>query len=117
MGFFKNREGYYVKYEEEIQEFIVEGEFIEEIYGLVLDYACLTNKRIIFTDKAIGTKEMELISIPYSKVEAVSIIKGKLFSLTNKISIYTKFQNYSLEFIKGANVTEFYKTITKYICD
>ena len=64
-------------YEGEIKEFLLDNESIKEIYGLIMDYLCFTNKRLIFVDKELSFKEPKttIYSIPYSKITGVGLEK------------------------------------------
>ena len=101
---------------ENVQEYLIEGEVVEQVYGLVVDFIALTNKRVIFVDKIIGFKNTSVTSIPYSKIESISIENGKALSFSNEIEIVTKHKAYVLKFVKGADVVGFYKSLTKHIC-
>jgi hypothetical protein len=100
MALFKsgeNRE----KHLQQIQEFLFEGEQIERTYGLVnSQFIGLTNKRLIFVGKIPLTKQMQVISIPYSKIEEIGFEITSAFSLTNKINVITKSGKHELEFDK-----------------
>lgn len=100
----------------DIQEYLIEGEAVEQVYGLLVDFVALTNKRVIFVDKTIVSKKTSVTSIPYSKIESISIEKGKTLALSNEIEIVTKHKAYELKFVKGGDVVGFYKSLTKHIC-
>lgn len=53
----------------QVQEFLYEGEELEQTYGLMIDFIALTSTRIIFVDKTFLSKNSAVISIPYSKIE------------------------------------------------
>lgn len=103
-------------YQEEAEEYLVDGEEIITVRGLILDFVCLTNKRVFFVDKKFTSSATALISIPYEKIDAIAIEKGKTFSLTNEIEIMTKGKEFELKFIKGEDVVGFYKQLTKLVC-
>lgn len=104
--------------ENEVKELLFDGETIEEIYPLLLDFVCLTNKRVILVDKKLTSSEVFIYSIPYSKIEEISMEKGKMLTLSNQIEIMTKAKTHDLKFIKGTNtsVLDFYKKVCKHIC-
>jgi len=116
MALFKsgeNRE----KHLQQIQEFLFEGEQIERTYGLVSsEFIALTNKRLIFVEKVPLSKQIQVTSIPYSKIEEIGFEITGSFSLTNKINVITKAGKHELEFDKSANVKEFYMILSKHIC-
>jgi len=35
----------------EIENYLFDGEVIENTYGLLMDFACLTNKRVLFVEQ------------------------------------------------------------------
>lgn len=98
----------------ELQNFLIEGESIGQIYRLQLDFAALTSLRLIFVDKNLGSNKTEVTSIPYSKIEAISIEQGK--ALSDEVEIATKHKAYKLKFYKGTDVLGFYNTLAKHIC-
>jgi len=120
VGLFSNKEATkkdpLEAYRNEIQEFLLEDEKIEELYSLLLDYVCITNKRLIFVDKSIMDQEVEIVTLPFSKIETISVVKNsKMFALTDKIKIMTKNKDYELKFIKNTNVKEFYNSLARNI--
>lgn len=95
------------------QDFLIEGEYIEQIYKLQLDFAALTNLRLIFIDNNLGSNKKVVTSIPYSKIEVISIDEG---TLSDEVEIATKHKAYKLKFYKGTDVLGFYNTLAKHIC-
>ena len=123
MGIFSGKEKSEKKspremYEEEIKEFLLPGESIEEIYSLILDYICFTNKRLIFVDKDISFKEPKttINSVPYSQISGVGLVKNeKAFAFTDELILSTRYKNFDLKFIKGTNIKEVYNKINEKI--
>lgn len=102
----------------EVEKFLLDDENIEEIYPLILDFLCFTNKRIIFVDKNISFKEPKTVitSIPYSKVDGFGLVKNeKAFSFTDELILNTKARDYNLKFIKNTNLQEVYNKIAEKI--
>ncbi|GIP51844.1 MULTISPECIES: PH domain-containing protein [Paenibacillus] len=115
MAFFKsgeNRE----KHLQQVQEFLFEGEQVNHTYGLSSDFVALTNKRMIYVGKLPLSKQIQVTTIPYSKIEEIGFEITGTFSLTNKINVITKAGKHELEFDKAANIKEFYLNLSKHIC-
>lgn len=99
----------------EVEQFLVNGEVIEHIYPLILDFLCITNKRLIFVDKDLNLSKpktkTQIHSIPFSKIESVSLEKNdKLFAFTNTIEIATKAETHELKFT-STNIVEIFNNI------
>ncbi|MBU8907653.1 PH domain-containing protein [Desertibacillus haloalkaliphilus] len=116
MSFFKSRDNQ-EKHIDQIQEYLIPGEQLEQTYGLVIDFVALTDKRILFVDKSFVSKATAVVTIPYSKIEEIAIQKSGTLSFTNKVEITTKGGSHELSFVKGADVFGFYKKLTSKICD
>lgn len=112
MAFLKSSEEIHT---ENLKPFLFEGENVEHIYSLVTDFVALTNKRLIFVDQSVFSKETGVITIPYSKIEKIGIVKDKKWSLSDKVEITTRNDKHELKLIKGG--LEFYKKLSKFICD
>ncbi|MFU0823838.1 PH domain-containing protein [Clostridium sp.] len=109
-----SREGY----GEQVSEFLLQGESIEEIYPLLFDFLCFTNKRLIFVDKDLSFKEPKttIVTIPYNKINGIGLVKNeKVFAFTDELILNTKAKNYDLKFIKGTNIKEVYNKIVEKI--
>ncbi|WP_338461545.1 PH domain-containing protein [Brevibacillus borstelensis] len=100
----------------EINDLLFEGEEIVGHYKLVQDFICLTNKRVIFVDKAISSNKRAIISIPYDNVESVEMERGKILSIGHEFTIVTKKREYDIHLAKDVDPNEFYRTLTKHIC-
>lgn len=89
---------------ETAKQYLIGDEEIIQCYGKVLDFAALTNKRLIFVDaKADGRKKV--VSIPYSQIVEVSCdygyTKGEVEIITRKNEYELKFGNLIAErFVK-----------------
>lgn len=97
---------------------MLQGESIEEIYPLIFDFLCFTNKRLIFVDKDISFKEPKttIVTIPYKKIHGIGLVKNeKVFAFTDELILNTKAKNYDLKFIKGTNIKEVYNKIAEKI--
>lgn len=119
MGFFSsvaNKAEQYNKdqHEKKLEPFLFEGESIEYVYPLKTDFAALTNKRLIFVDSKVFLKETGIVSIPYSKIEQIGIVKDPTWSLSDRVEITTRHDKHELDFLKDS--LEFYKKLASYIC-
>lgn len=106
----------YEKYKEEIDDFILENEELEAVYPLIIDYLCITNKRLIFVDKDLKDS-IEVVSVPYKNICDVGLLKGSVLKLTNELKITTRSKDHKLKFIKGRDVVEIYNRIVEKIID
>ena len=117
MGLFSSKSAEEI-HGDKIKEFLFEGEILEHVYGLVVDFVALTNKRMIFVDKSVFSKETGVISVPYSKIEKIAIVKDKFWSLSDKIEVTTRSDKHELKLLQGKNEgLKFYTTLSKYICE
>ncbi|MBB5174003.1 PH domain-containing protein [Texcoconibacillus texcoconensis] len=106
------------KHLEKAEEFLFEGEKIESTYGLMVDFVTFTSHRVIFVDRSILSKSKKVVvSIPYSKIEEIAIEKTGTLSFSNNIEISTKKETHSLNFMKGTDVMEFYRDLSRRICE
>lgn len=108
------KEQTYEKYKSEIDSLLLVDEVLEDVYPLIIDYLCITNKRIIFVDKEIHG-ETEIVSVPFKNISDVSLNKGKILALTNQLKIRTRGKDHELKFIKGRNVLSIYNQIVSKI--
>ncbi|MBE6049340.1 MAG: PH domain-containing protein [Clostridium sp.] len=103
-------------YGDKVKEFLLLGEEIESIYPLVLDFLCVTNKRLIFVDKEISFKEptTSIITIPYKNITGVGLVKNqKLLSISDELIIKTYRENYKLKFLRleSSNIVQIYNEV------
>lgn len=111
MGLFKGDKD---KHRQEVAAFLFEGEDLIQTYGLLIDFAILTNYRLLFVDKTWVSKRAEIISVPYHKIEDVRIQKDRTFSVTNRITVMTKIEPHKLKFLRGTDVMDFYHHLCAY---
>lgn len=107
------------KYVNEVKEFLVQGEEIENIYPQLIDYLCITNKRIIFADKVISIKDPTTTthSIPFKNIVSIGYEKSvKLTAFTDEISVTTIATTYKLKFPKVTmDIKSIYKQLVNKI--
>lgn len=92
------------------------GEYLIQTVGTLLDFVALTNERMIFVDRSVFGKRKAIISIPYSKIDAISLEKSSFWSGMNRLEIVTRAKTYELTFFKQANVQGFYQLLAQGIC-
>ena len=96
---------------EQIQSGLLEGEQVIAVYdaiGIGTGFIGLTNRRIILKDKSFAGNRVALTSIPYSKVNSVSVVSNKnwmgQFFSTGTIAIQCADRLYEVEF-RGSDKT------------
>ncbi|MFU2014809.1 PH domain-containing protein [Peribacillus butanolivorans] len=69
-----------VQFEKDVQDALFEGEEVVQTYGLVSDFACITNKRVFFVDKKLRKvgNQKEIVSIPLRHIQTVTYDIGML---------------------------------------
>ena len=82
----------------EVSRYLLEGEQIILARRYWHDFACVTNKRLMFVDK-IGTSTKKLISIPYSSISEVNVDFG---AILGEVEVVTRNKTYELKLGKGA---------------
>ena len=115
MALFKsgdNRE----KHVQLVQDYMFEGEQLIQTYGLGSDFAALTDRRLIFVGKIPLSKQTQILTVPYSKIDEVGLEITGTLSLTNKVNVITRSEKHELEFDKLADIKGFYMNLSKLIC-
>lgn len=96
----------------ELNSFLLEGEKVTHLYNLILDYAALTNLRLIFVEKD-GT-ETVINSISFSKITGISLSKGGMLSFAKNVYVYASGGvKHKITFLSGENALSFYKAVTE----
>jgi hypothetical protein len=102
----------------EVEKYLIEGEEVEEVYGIKDHFNCLTNKRLIFVTQIPILKSLGVVSIPYSKINSATIQReNKGIITTTKLIISTRDREYELRFIDVESMMNFYKKLIKYITE
>jgi hypothetical protein len=101
---------------EQIQPWVLENERLYAVYdckGAGTGFVGITNKRIIFYDKAFMRKRKALVSVPYSKITMVSSIdQGRgLWGATSELVIKTGSEEFEFEFRGGDKAQRAYRFI------
>lgn len=100
----------------QIQPWILEQEKLYAVYdckGAGTGFVAITNKRLMFYDKAFLRKRKALTSVPFSKITSVSSVdEGRgLFGTTSELVIKTGSEEYEFEFRGGDKAQRAYKLI------
>lgn len=104
--------------EQYIQDFLFPEETVECTYKLINDFVILTSKRVIFIDRSFLFLETIIRSIPYHKIDSISVERNKkLFSVSSVVKITTWGREYKLKIRKGEDVMDFYNTLARYVCE
>ena len=103
------------KAKEEAEVLLLPKEDIKNIYLLTEDYLILTGKRILLIDKTVGSNQRSIVTIPYSKIESVSLAKSSLsvFSPEVEISVGSSFFDFKLQTAEDA--IDFYRSLSSLI--
>lgn len=103
------------KVKEEASVLILPTEKIGQVYLLAEDYLVLTNKRILLIDKSHGTNQRSIVTIPYNKIESLSLAKSKLsvFSPEVEISVGSSYFDFKLRTAEEA--IDFYRNLSRLI--
>jgi hypothetical protein len=81
--------------------------------GAGTGFVGITNKRLIFYDRAFMLKRKALVSVPYSKIHAVgSVDEGRgLFGATSELVVKAGADAYEFEFRGGDKAQKAYRLI------
>jgi hypothetical protein len=89
----KALEGMNTIHGENAQKLLLPNEEIIQCYGLLLDFACITNKRLYFVDASISGKK-KVISIPFCQVAEVHCDYGHL---RGEVTVISRNSNHELK--------------------
>jgi hypothetical protein len=99
-------------------ELLVDGEIIEVGFVVFRDTFLFTNKRLILVDiKGISGKQIEYLSIPYTKIMKFSVQTGSSFDLDAEMKLWIGSDSLPLEkkFNKDVNVYEVQKVLARHV--
>jgi len=101
---------------EQILPWILENERLYAVYdckGAGTGFLGITNKRIVFYDKAFMRKRKALVSVPFSKITSVgSVDEGRgLWGATSELVIKTGAEEFEFEFRGGDKAQRAYRFI------
>ena len=106
------------KFHSEYGQLLVDGEIIEAGFVVLRDTFLFTNKRLILIDiQGISGKQIEYISVPYSKIMKFSIQTGGSFDLNAELKLWLGSDSIPLEkhFSKDINVYEVQKILASHV--
>ena len=103
---------------DQIVPWIIRGERLYAVFdckGAGTGFVAVTNKRLMFYDKAFIGKRKALTSIPFNKVTSVSSVdEGRgLFGATSELVVKTGSEAFEFEFRGGDKAQRAYMLIMK----
>jgi hypothetical protein len=103
---------------EQVMPWLIDGERLYSVYdckGAGTGFVGITDKRLIFYDRAFMRKRKALTSVPFSKITAVSgIDEGRgLWGATSVLVVKTGSEEYEFEFRGGDKAQRAYKCIMR----
>lgn len=101
----------------EINEILIEGEYVEVAYKTIRDIAAVTNKRIIIADKqGLTGKKVEVYTIPFKSINMYSSENAKgLLDFNAEIQLWTRAGNFKLNLKKGIDIRKLDRIIGQHI--
>jgi len=103
---------------DQIIPWIIPGEALHAVFdckGAGTGFVAITDKRLMFYDKAFMRKRKALTSVPFSKITAVSSVdEGRgLFGATSELVVKTGSEEFEFEFRGGEKAQNAYQLIMK----
>jgi hypothetical protein len=95
-------------------QLLVDGEIIEVGFVVIRDTFLFTNKRLILVDiQGISGRQIEYLSIPYSKITRFSVQTGESFDLNAELKLWIGSDTIPLEkkFNKDVSVYDVQKVL------
>ena len=99
-------------------QLLVDGEIIEAGFAVFRDTFLFTNKRLILVDiQGISGRQIEYLSIPYSRIMKFSVQTGGSFELDAELKIWIGSETIPLEkkFNKDVNIYEVQKVLAGHV--
>ena len=106
------------KYHAEFGQLLIDGEIIEAGFVVARDTFLFTNKRLILVDiQGISGRQLEYLSIPYSRIMKFSVQTGGSFDLDAELKLWIGSETIPLEkkFNKEMNVYDVQKVLASHI--
>ena len=106
------------KFNSDYGQLLVDGEIIEAGFAVLRDTFLFTNKRLILVDiQGISGKQVEYLSIPYSKITKFSVQTGESFDLNAELKLWIGSDTIPVEkkFNKDVNVYEVQKVLASHV--
>ena len=100
-----------------INQFLIDGESILQVFQTIRDQLVFTNKRIIAANvQGLTGKKVDYTSIPYSKIQTFSVETAGTLDLDCELEIYISAVGKIRFEIKGNfDVVKFNKIISEYV--
>lgn len=112
MGFFDNQKKKLEdKIQKELDSFLIENESVNAVYAYGIDFCAITNKRVIYVDKQWSSSKQGVISIPFSKITAISLTKGGFMSFSKEVELTIGSKIIELKFISDTDAMAFCKAV------
>jgi len=101
---------------DQIVPWLLESERLHAVYdckGAATGFIAITDKRLMFYDKAFMRKRKALTSVPFSKITAVSSVDAGrgLFGATSELVVKTGSEEFEFEFRGGDKAQRAYRLI------
>jgi len=106
------------KFHADFGQLLVDGEIIEMGCVVFRDTFLFTNKRLILVDiQGVSGKQIEYLSVPYSKITRFSVQTGGSFDLDAELKLWIGSDTIPLEkkFNKDVNVYEVQKVLARHV--
>jgi len=99
-------------------QLLVDGEIIEAGFIVLRDTFLFTNKRLILVDiQGVSGRQIEYLSIPYSKITKFSVQTGESFDLNAELKLWIGSDTIPLEkkFNKDLNIYDVQKVLASHV--
>ena len=106
------------KFHSDYGQLLVDGEIIEAGFVVQRDTFLFTNKRLILVDiQGISGKQIEYLSIPYSRITKFSVQTGGSFDLNAELKMWIGSDTIPLEkkFNKDLSIYEVQKVLANHV--
>lgn len=101
--------------EEEARVLVLPGEEIKDVFLLSEDFLILTSKRILLIDKTIGSNQRSIVTIPYNKIESVSLAKSNTSVFSPEVEISVGSSYFDLRLRNPQDAVDFYRKLSNHI--
>jgi len=100
-----------------IDHFLIDGEYLVQVFKTVRDQVVFTNKRVIAANvQGVTGKKVDYTSIPYSKIQMYSIETASTFDLDCEIEFFISAVGKIRFEIKGSfDLVAFNKILSSYV--
>ncbi|WP_026896081.1 PH domain-containing protein [Clostridiisalibacter paucivorans] len=101
----------------DIDDILVDEEYVEVAYKTIRDVAVITNKRIIVADKqGLTGKKVEVYTIPFKSIVMYSSENAHgILDFNAEIELWTRAGKFKLNLKKGIDIRKLDKVIGKHI--